>query len=129
MTEGKLFYESEITPQIVEFVRSNQEILSGVRRGDRIYTTKFPYAPKNYLSETDRRMKRYYACHCPLARESILRDEPRISPIWCYCSGGFEKFLFDVIFDEPVEVETLESVLRGDLRCRFVIKIPQGKLK
>jgi len=49
--------------------------------------------------------------------------------MFCYCSGGFEKVHFDVIFDEPVEVELLESVLKGDMRCRFANKIPQGKMK
>lgn len=128
MAEGRLFFEQEITPQVVEFVRSNQEVLSGVRQGDRIYLTKFPYAPKDYLNETDPKMKRYYACHCPLARASILEGKPDVSPTWCYCSGGYEKLLFDVIFDEETEVEVLESALGGDLRCRFAVKIPRDKL-
>ena len=129
MAEGRLFYEQEITSQVLEYVRDNQEVLAGVRRGDRIYLTKFPYAPKEYLNETDPKMKRYYACHCPLARASILEGTPRISPTWCYCSGGFEKLLYDVIFDEETEVEVLENALGGDLRCRFAVKIPEGKLK
>ena len=129
MAEGRLFYEQKITPQVVEFVRGNQEVLSGVRSGDKIYVTKFPYAPGDYLNETDPRMKRYYACHCPLVRASVLEGKPEISPTWCYCSGGFEKLLFDVIFDEQVEVEVLENALGGDLRCRFAIKIPEGKFK
>lgn len=129
MAEGKLFYEQEITPQVVEYVRSNQEILAGVRRADKIYLTKIAYAPKEYLNETNPKMKRYYACHCPLARASILEGEPHISPTWCYCSGGYEKLQFDVIFDEETEVEVLESALGGDLRCRFAVKIPPGKLK
>jgi len=74
-------------------------------------------------------MKRYHACHCPLARASILEGDPDISPTWCYCSGGFEKFQFDVIFDEDVGVEVLESALAGDQRCRFAVRIPEGKLK
>jgi len=129
MGEGRLFGEQEITPQVIEHVKANQEILAGVRRGDKIYFTKIPYAPREYLNETDPKMKRYYACHCPLARESILHDEPRISPTWCYCSGGFVKLRYDVIFDEETEVEVLENVLDGDLRCHFAIRIPEGKFK
>jgi len=129
MAEGRLWYEQEITPETVEYVRGNQEVLSGIRRGDKIYTTKFPYAPGRYLAETDPLMKRYYMCHCPLARASILSGEPEISPTWCYCSGGYEKLKFDVIFGEPVEVEVLESALAGDPRCRFAVEIPEGKLK
>lgn len=129
MKEGKLWYEQEITPQVVEFVRGNQELLSGIRKGMKIYMTKIPYAPKDYLGEKDPMMKRYYACHCPLARSSILESKHSVSPTWCYCSGGYEKLMYDILFDEPVEVEVLESALGGDRRCRFSITIPKGKFK
>jgi hypothetical protein len=129
MKEERLWYEQEITPEVLEFVRSNQEICTGVRRGDRIYATKIPYAPKQYLKEKDPTLKRYYACHCPLVRTAIRDGKPKISPVFCYCSGGYEKVGFDVIFGKPVDVELLESALKGDKRCRFAIKIPQDKIK
>jgi hypothetical protein len=129
MKEGRIWYEQEITPEVVDFVKGNQEIQNGVRYGDRIYVTKIPYAPKQYLAEKDPTMKRYYACHCPLVRTAIRDGKPNISPIFCYCSGGYEKLHFDVIFGEPVEVELLESVLKGDMRCRFANKIPRSKIK
>jgi hypothetical protein len=128
MDEGRLWYEQEITPDVLEFVRDNQEICTGVRRGDTIYVTKIPYAPKQYLQATDPVLKRYYACHCPLVR-SAIRDDVQISPTFCYCSGGYEKLHFDVIFEEPVDVELVESALNGDVRCRFANKIPRGKIK
>jgi hypothetical protein len=129
MKEGRIWYEQEITPEVVEFVKDNQEIQNGVRLGDRIYVTKIPFAPKQYLAEKDPTMKRYYACHCPLVRTAIRDGKPKISPMFCYCSGGYEKLHFEVIFGEPVEVELLESVLKGDMRCRFANKIPRGKMK
>lgn len=128
MNEGKIWYEQEITPEVVEFVRGNQEVLSAVREGGYLYVTKIPYAPKDWLKETDPMMRRYYACHCPLARAAILMGRPGIPLDWCYCSGGFEKLMFDVVFEEPTKVEVLESVLAGDARCRFRIKIPESKL-
>jgi len=39
MAEGRVWYKQTITPRVVEFVRGNQEVLAGVRRGDRIYLT------------------------------------------------------------------------------------------
>jgi hypothetical protein len=129
MKEGRIWYEQEITPEVLEFVMSNQEICTGVRHGERIYLTKIPYAPKQYLKEKDPTLKRYYACHCPLARSAIRDRKPKISPMFCYCSGGFAKFGFDVILGEPVEVELFESALKGDMRCRFAIRIPRGKMK
>jgi hypothetical protein len=129
MKEKRIWYEQEITPEVLEFVKSNQEICTGVRRGNRIYATKIPYAPKQYLKEKDPTLQRYHACHCPLARSAIRDGKPKISPTFCYCSGGYEKLGFDVIFGETVEVELLESALKGNIRCRFAIKIPRGKMK
>jgi hypothetical protein len=128
MSEGKVWYEQEITPEVVELVRENQEILSAVRDGGYLYITKIPYAPKDWIAERDPLMRRYYACHCPLARAAILEGKPSIPLDWCYCSGGFEKLMFDVVFEEPTEVEVLESVLAGDQRCRFRVRIPQGRV-
>ncbi len=129
MKQGRLWFEQEITPEVLEFVKSNQEINTGVRRGDRIFKTKIPYAPKQFLKENNPNLRRYYACHCQLVRTAIRKGKPRISPTFCYCSGGYEKLHFNVIFDENVEVELLETLLKGDNRCRFAIKIPKGKMK
>ncbi len=127
--DGQIWYEQEITPEVLEFVKSNQEICTGIRYGDKIYVTKIPYSPMQYLKEKDSVMKRYYACHCPLVRSAIREGNTKISPVFCYCSGGFEKVHFDVIFGEPVEVELVESVLKGDMRCRFANKIPRTFLQ
>jgi len=122
--EGQVWFEQKITPAVVEFVKQNQEILSGVRENNKVYMTKIPYDAEKFLVETDPDLRRYYACHCPLAREAILHNSPTISPEWCYCSAGFEKYPLEVLFDRQLEVEVLESVLKGDPRCRFAITIP-----
>lgn len=127
MEEDRIWYEQEITPQIIEYVRANQEVLSGIRKGNKIYFTKFPYAPQKWLDEKNPIMKKYYMCHCPLAREAILKGEPKISPDWCYCSAGYGKLKYDVIFEEETKVEVLENVFAGDLTCRFAVTIPNGK--
>ena len=129
MKKGQLWFEQEITPEVLEFVKNNQEINTGVRRGDKIFKAKIPYSPKQFLEEKDPTMRRYYACHCQLVRTALRDGKPKISPNFCYCSAGFEKLHFDVIFEEPVEVEVLETLLNGDPRCRFAIKIPKGKIK
>lgn len=125
MNQGRLWYEQEITPEVVDFVRGNPEIQSGVRDGDVIYVSKIPFAPQAYLDENNPTIKKYYACHCPLARSSIISGRPKVSPMLCYCSAGYEKLPFEVIFGEPVKVEVLESVLGGSDRCRFAITIPE----
>jgi hypothetical protein len=123
--ENKVWYEQVITQDIIDYVKNNQEILSGIRVGEWIYNTKFPYSPQKYLDETDPRMKRYYMCHCPLARAAVLEDDPKIPMDWCYCSAGYGKLRYDVAFGEETEVEVLESVFNGSDKCRFRIKIPE----
>lgn len=129
MKEGKVWYEQEITPDVVEMVKGNQEISIGRREGDRIYVTKIPCEPDKFLREKDPRMRRYYACHCPLVRTSIRDGGPEVPSLFCYCSAGFTKLMFDVIFDQAVEIELMESVLTGSDRCRFSVKVPTEKMK
>ncbi len=122
--DGTLWYEQKITPRVVEFVRESPEILGGVRDGDRIFVTKIPYDPDRYLLTEDPLEKRRLACHCPLAASSISATGAGVPATWCACSAGFEKFLFDVVFGAETAAEVLESVLAGNERCRFAIRIP-----
>ncbi len=125
LAEGRIWYEQRITRRVVEYVRANPEVLGGVREGGRILFTKIPYAPDEWLGETDSARKRYLACHCPLARESVAGRGPRVKAIFCNCSAGFEKLPFGAAFGVEPDVEVLESVLTGDDRCRFSIAIPE----
>jgi hypothetical protein len=124
--EGKLFFAQEITDEVVQYVRDRPETESGVREGNLIFITKIPYNAKQYLSETDPILKRYYACHCPWVRESIKSGNLQMNPIFCNCSGGFSKKSWEVIFGQPLQVDVLESALKGDLRCRFVVHLPEN---
>ncbi len=118
-----LYYTQEVDDEVVEYVRKTPTCQVGVRDGNVIYVTKIPYMAKKYLHETNEKMKRYYACHCPWVREAI-KSSTEISPEFCYCSAGFEKRLWDVIFDRPVKADVLQTVLKGDLICKFAIHIP-----
>jgi hypothetical protein len=123
--DGELFFSQEITDEVVSFVREHQEIESGIREGNLLYISKIPYNAKQYLQETDPVMKRYYACHCPWAREAIKNGNIQLNPVFCNCSGGFSKKPWEVIFGQTLKVELLESVLKGDFRCRFVVHLPE----
>jgi hypothetical protein len=121
---GLPWFEQIITPRVVEFVSGNQEVLGGIRRGNKIYLTKIPFDPNRWLTERDPAKKRYYACHCPMAREFLNGRGRGIDPLWCTCSAGFAKLRFDIVFDTETEVEVVETVFAGDDRCRFAVTIP-----
>jgi len=129
MRSGKLWYEQEITPDVVQLVKDDPRIQVGVLQGDVVIKTKIPYNPKMWLIEKDPKMRRYLACHCQLARTAILEGDTKALGGFCYCSAGYEKTPLEVVLEVPLEVEVIESVLKGDNVCKFSIKIPPDKLK
>jgi hypothetical protein len=124
MNEHTLYFTQEIDEDVIDYVRNTPTCQNGVKQGNVIYVTKIPYMAKKYLKEKDPKMKRYYYCHCPWVRDAI-KSGIRISSNFCYCSAGYEKRPWDVIFDQSVRAEVLETVLKGDLVCRFAIHIPE----
>ncbi len=126
--EHSLFFDQEITAEVVDLVRGDPEISQGVRRGNVLYVTKIPYRTKEYLAETDPQQRRYHYCHCPWARESLRQAEGPVPATFCRCSAGYHKKPWEVIFGQPLAADVLESVLQGDLRCRFAIHLPPGAL-
>jgi len=126
--EKTMFFAQEIDEEVVEYVRNNPEIMGGVREGDVIYETKIPYMTKKFLHEKDEKMKRYYACHCGCVREGI-RSGLKVSPNFCYCSAGYHKRPWEIIFDQPLKAEVMKTLLKGDLVCRFAIRIPKQFLE
>jgi hypothetical protein len=124
LRDGTLYYNQRIDRSVIDFVRKNPEVGVGVRRGALIYHTKIPYMAIDYLRERDPKIKRYYCCHCPLARESILSGKT-MSRNLCSCSAGFCKRPFEVAFGTPLRVEVTKSVLWGDSVCQFAIEVPE----
>ncbi len=122
--EGRLYFNQQITDEVIEYVRRNPEIGQGVRAGNIIYETKIPYQAKEYLAETDEDKKRYYYCHCPWVKESLRQGRSGISPVFCNCSAAYTKKPWEVIFGQKLQADVLETVLQGDLRCRFAIHLP-----
>jgi len=44
---------------------------------------------------------------------------------YCYCGAGWYRQQWEGVFDKPVSIEIVKSVLRGDEICRFAIHIPK----
>jgi hypothetical protein len=126
--EGSLFFTQPIIDEVIEFVDGHPEIRQGVREGNVLYEAKIPYMAREYLAETDERLKRYYYCHCPWVRESLKQDDVAVSPTFCLCSAGFHKKSWDVIFGQSLKAEVVESVLKGDRWCKIAIHLPDEAL-
>lgn len=122
-SEAKDFYGQPITKEVLDFIRQNPGMLSGVRDGNKMYFTVFPANMFEYLQASDSRMKRYHACHCPFAKESILADKT-VSSTLCYCSFGHIKNFWEAVFDRELDGEVVTSALNGDTLCTYVVLLP-----
>lgn len=129
LDQNKVWFEQIITKEAIDFVKNNQEILSGVLDNDKLYITKIPYDIKNFIEAKDATLKKYYACHCTFVRENIKNNTADIPKEWCNCSAGFAKFPFEVILDQPLNVSLLNTPLDGDNFCRFEIDLTDVKYK
>jgi hypothetical protein len=126
--EGGLYFTQTVTDEVIDFVERHPKIRQGVREGTVLYETKIPYMTLDYLAATDERLKRYYYCHCPWVRESLKAGDVSVSPTFCLCSAGFHKKRWDVIFEQPLQAEITETVLRGDPWCTIAIHVPEEAL-
>ena len=124
-----VWFEQIITKEAIDFVKKNQEVLSGVIKDEKLYVTKIPYDLENYLHTKDKKLKRYYACHCTFVRENILKDNFDIPKEWCYCSAGFAKLPFEVILEKNLDIKLLQTPLNGDDVCRFEIDLSNVEYK
>ena len=126
MKDGTLEWAQYVDEDVVAYVEKTPTISPGVREGDKIISTKVPFQIKAMLDAKDPHMKRYYVCYCPCVRGAIRNGtDHEISANFCHCSAGFTKKYWDVVFDQPVKVEPIETALTGALHCKFAIEIPK----
>lgn len=95
-----------------------------VRKGNTIYDTKNPASPEEYKqAETDLE-KRMARCFCPIVRAAIKANRT-LSATFCNCSAGYTAQFWQSILGQPLRIEVLESVLKGDEVCKFAIHLPE----
>lgn len=121
--EDKDFYGQKITDEVLEFIRKNPAMSAPVRKGNKLICMAFPCDMQEYLKAKDSTMKRYHACHCPFAKESILSGKT-VSATLCYCSLDHVMNFAEAFLGRELEGKVVHSVLSGDLTCKYEITIP-----
>ncbi len=119
-----LFFLQPVTKEVLEFVKNDQTISAGIREGTKIIMKKIPYMTHKALSETNTRKHNYSVCHNPMIREALLDEDQPIDPIFCQFCGGFMKNYWEAVLDCTVDVELLDSVMKGGQFCEFAIHLP-----
>ncbi|TFF87948.1 MAG: hypothetical protein EU550_02260 [Promethearchaeota archaeon] len=125
--EGTLEFAQKIDDQILQYVKKNQKIGIGTRKGGIIYVSKIPYQMRAFLDATDEKMKRFFICYCPWIRGAIKNgSEKEITDNFCHCSAGWYKLYWDQIFGQAVKVEPIKTALIGSYECTFKVHIPEN---
>ncbi|MCE5189841.1 MAG: hypothetical protein LLF75_11780 [Eubacteriales bacterium] len=102
-----------------------QERLSAVRRGNTLYITQPPYLPARYIEAGTLEKKRYYTCHDPYVRASLLTGTPSISIVWCERCVSRCRRQYEHLLERPLHAEVVECALLGDTACRFAVYLEQ----
>ena len=119
---GNVFFNQIIDDSVIKEYESGKWDCR--RDGRVIKCTKIPFLMRRYLKETNSNMKRYYACHCPWARKSILSKKP-VTKEFCHCSLSYEKRGLEEAFGRELTGRVVDTVLSdGVSTCTFEIKIP-----
>jgi predicted hydrocarbon binding protein len=102
---------SPMLDKIIEIRKSTndkQELIKGLNK---LYGAEF------FKINDDQIISQLEQCVCHFG---VATSSEPISPTYCQCSLGYMKTLFSTLFDRPIQVELVESVLTGGKSCQFV---------
>ncbi len=94
------------------------------REGNVLIATKNPANQEAYDKASTKAERRQAACFCPVIRSNL--DDPSIPQEYCLCSAGWFRRQWEGALSQPVKVDVLKSVLKGDDFCQFAIHIPEN---
>lgn len=83
---------------------------------------KFAAALRQHIGfeiDGDKIHLQYDKCFCHL----VTQGPDRLPDTWCHCSVGWVKEMFETVTGNPVEVDLLQSIKRGDPVCQFTVSI------
>jgi hypothetical protein len=121
----RLIYEQGVFDDILrEMYTDDFWYEKPVRRGNVIYMRKNPYNPEGYEKATTRAERRKAYCHCSFVRPYLDELPARLSPTFCYCGAGWYRRLWEGILGQPVKIEHVETLLRGNDQCTLTITLP-----
>ena len=95
-----------------------------VRRGNILYIRKNPYDPEGYAKAATPAERRKAYCHCSFVHPYLDEIPARLSPTFCFCGAGWYRRLWEGILGQPVKIEHVETLLRGNEQCTLTVTLP-----
>lgn len=120
MNNGKICFEeyagSKVQKmtfeQLKNYIKNNPQDQSMQVEGNTIY---FQYL----VAAADGKPAPEGKCLC-----ALVESKPKnLSSTYCLCSLGYVKRWFELMLNEKIEIELIESVLRGGKRCKFKLTV------
>lgn len=109
---GRICGKSHGLPELSQEIRNQVENKSDLEGLFNLYK-------KNCYNNSPRLQKKgnvihleYHECGCPIVKERKIID-----PVFCNCTVGYTKERFETLFNCPVQVELLGSIIQGDDKC------------
>ena len=102
-----------------------------LRKGSQLHMRKVPYNPEAYLKASTPAERRQAYCHCDFVRPYLDEAPARISPTFCWCGAGWYRRLWEGILGQPILVEHVETLIKGNDQCTLIITLPltlQGEM-
>ena len=118
-----LYRKTRSIDAVIDAMREGHFFYPKLRReGNTLYDRKGP-ARKEAFDKAETREERMRAtCFCPLLKD--VWDE--MPWTFCYCAAGWPKRLIEGIIEQPVRVEVVKALTKGDDYCEFAIHLPAG---
>jgi len=95
-----------------------------VRRGSVVYMRKNPFNPEGYKNAATPAERRKAYCHCPFVHPYLAEVPSALSATFCYCGAGWYRRLWEGILGQPVRIEHVETLLKGNDQCTMTITLP-----
>jgi hypothetical protein len=95
-----------------------------VRQGNVLYMRKVPFDPEGYENATTPAARRKAYCHCAFVRPYLEEVPSALSPTFCWCGTGWYRRLWEGILEQPVQIEHVETLLKGQDQCTLRIILP-----
>jgi effector-binding domain-containing protein len=95
-----------------------------VRRGSVVYMRKNPFNPEGYQNAATLAERRKAYCHCPFVHPYLDEVPSTLSATFCYCGAGWYRRLWEGILGQPVRIEHVETLLKGNDQCTMTITLP-----
>lgn len=120
--EGLNFLEA--VDRVIAFMDSDPGFSEkATRQGHTILTAKGPRDRQAHEAAETPEARAAAACFCPIIRTKLRDGMPQT---FCYCGAGWFRQQWEGAIGQPVRVEILTSLLKGDPECRFAIHLPES---